>query len=83
MRSAIVLSVLIAASLAVNITPSMVMKGMMHPKGYKPSRSMNPLSDSIDSRVSPRPVTLSLRYLRQRVRGYAVCLYSFYSVVDD
>lgn len=64
MRSAIVLSVLIAASLAVNITPSMVMKGMMHPKGYKPSRSMNPLSDSIDSRVSPRPVTLSLRYLR-------------------
>ena len=64
MRSAIVLSVLIAASLAVNITPSMVMKGMMHPKGYKPSRSMNPLSDSIDSRDSPRPVTLSLRYLR-------------------
>ena len=54
MRFAIVLSVLVAASLAVNITPSMVMKDMLHPKGYKPSRSMNPLSDSIDSRDSLR-----------------------------
>ena len=54
MRCAIVLSVLVAASLSVNITPSMVMKDMLHPKGYKPSRSMNPLSDSIDSRDSLR-----------------------------
>lgn len=74
MRSFVAIALVLAVSVAVKFTPSMLTQQLLHPKGFTPAKGMNPLTNSIDSELFVVDVTSSLRYLRLCLPGHAVCL---------
>ena len=63
MRSFIAIALVLAVSVAVKFTPSMLTQQLLHPKGFTPAKAMNPLINSIDSGKFITSVMHSLRYL--------------------
>ena len=51
MRSFVAIAFVLAVSVAVKFTPSMLTQQMLHPKGFTPAKAMNPLTNSIDSEL--------------------------------
>ena len=64
MRSFVAIAFVLAVSVAVKFTPSMLTQQMLHPKGFTPAKAMNPLTNSIDSDPFITSITCSLRYLQ-------------------
>ena len=74
MRSFVAIAFVLAVSVAVQFTPSMLTQQLLHPKGFTPAKAVNPLTNSIDSEPFVTNITYSLRFLRLCLPGYAVCL---------
>ena len=82
MRSFIVIALVLAVSVAVKFTPSVLTQQLLHPERIAPARPTSSPSNSTDSEQFIPNVTLSLRILRTVLRGYAVRLYSFIMAVN-